>query len=178
METSTLPPEFLQPMMTALGQAWPRPRTRLCLSGIENVQKRMAEHRMVMNGIPYLKVDRALKEQKWKEAHQKGVAMERELQGYMDKLSRYPATKEQFKRPNVELSECCDSYVREGAPDQWNCAECGRVCMTYIRFEREDWEKEYKECMAAEEEERKAALEEVKKAPPPPKPRLEGSYLI
>lgn len=192
METFKLPPEFTQPMMTALGQAWPRPRTRMALAGIETVQKRMAELRMRMDGVHRNGTRKEEKQALWKTMQQEGIAMERELDSLMKKLSKSPATKEQFKRPNVDLSECCDAYTKseQDGPDnetgyhkvKFTCVECGRVCMAYQRLDREDWEKEYQECLKEEEQEREMELairlKQSKSEQPKIRPRLEGNYLI
>ena len=189
METS-LPPEFFQPLQTALGMAWPRPRLRLILSGIENVQKRMAELRMRMDGVRQIQIPKEQKMQRWELLRTEGIALDQELNVLMSALQKNPATKEQFKRPNVVLSQCCDAYTNSSTDMneerevkmKWKCVECGRQCMTYIRSEREDWQKEYTACIKEEDDKRKAELLALKgksqsRTETTPQ-KLPGSYLI
>ncbi len=191
--TYDLPKSYLDPLQTALGQAWPRPRVRRIMEDLENVQKRLGENQMKRNGI--MKTPKDVRQERWDMWTKECTMLERELDRILEQFKKTPATKEQFKRPTAQLSECCDAYTtlsvavtEEGIPEdeqptsKYKCAECGRSCITYVRMEREDWEKEYKEVQLERKKEAEAQLQDKKnienpKSPPPVDP-MRGGYLI
>lgn len=187
------PDTYLQPLRTALGNAWPRPRVRRIMEELDNVQKRMTALQLRMNGINRKpKKDRQAIWMQWQEEMK---MLELELQRLMTQFQQFPVSKEQFKRPDAELSECCDAYVHdiiedEGQPTEkrgWKCVDCGNFCKTYKRLDREEWAKEYREAMAdakAENEQQMKDhqhLEEIKKGiaeKNAPASGLQGGWLI
>lgn len=157
------PSSFLLPLPTALGPAWPRPRVRRLMAEMENVQKRMTLNQQLRNGIMMTPKD--LRQSRFDALVKEYRGMEAELGRVMEAFKKMPATKEQFKRPDALLSECCDAYTKE--EDGIRCVECGDICSGYMRLHREDWAAEWKQ---AEEDALKEVEAQKKDAEPPPAP--------
>ena len=186
MSSEQFPSSYLLSLQTALGPAWPRPRVRRVMENLENVQKRMTLNKQLRDGIMY--TPKNMRQERFDGLVSEFKAMERELDRLMKMFERMPATKEQFKRPDVDLSVCHDAYIKplttdlsgpQLAKDTFVCVECGEFCETYKRLEREDWNKDYADALQDEQDEvQKKADEEVPIKKPAAPSGIQGGYLI
>lgn len=180
MIKTSFPDTYLTPLTTALGPAWPRPRVRRIMEDLENVQKRMMVNQQMRGGITMTPKDK--RQARWKVLVDESVLLEQEMNRLLESFKNYPAAKEQFKRPDAELSDCCDQYV--SGDGEVKCNDCGRPCKTYTRLEREDWNKEYADAMndrkveAEKQVKDKVILERKDKIMDRPTNPLQGGFLI
>ena len=146
------PPQYLIPIQTPHGLAWPGPKIRVLLDDIENIQKRMVNIRVQANPLRLKQVlPKNKRAPEYERLKAQFALLQNEMGAATDRLAKFPASKEQFIAP-MEIPI-------EGMP----------------RVIKEHWVTEYKDAMEERSDLLKEAAEENENPTPPP-PKL-GTFL-
>lgn len=145
--------DLLQPVQTPLGMAYPPPKVRDLIFGIENVQKRMVSLQMQINGLGH--TPKKIRETRRQTLETEMAGLNAELLALQEQLGKHPLEPQHFKHPNRPITRCCKEYpmptlnpqdanvIKEET--QYRCPSCGKdPAETYKRVD-EEWTEDEKE---------------------------------
>lgn len=131
-----------KPVQTPLGPAYPPPIVIKLIHDLENVQKRMTELQMRINGLAY--TPKKIRETRRAELESIMAKLNAELLLIQEQMQKHPLQPQHFKHPERWITECCKAYVNPPANtnDIVACPECTSPTTIYRRIDREKEEGE------------------------------------